>query len=157
MNKTRSLVVTRSNDIPGNWCYDHKWYANGCYHKVDKQKNFRSTRSLRADLEYLFISGFNSDGLKRGKNKFNPKQALAFLKNLKIGNGRRKYSNVEGNIHGQLPTKAYIWSWFSIQKNKLAKQEIKRLHEKYEHGMRKAEERRIAEGEYLNWKWSNER
>lgn len=78
---------------------------------------------MEQDLEILFLDGFITDGPKKGENKHNPEQALAILKNMKLPNGRRKYSNVKDNPCGPLPTKLYIQGKFSRQKEKMAKEE----------------------------------
>lgn len=101
------------------------WYSSGCYRKRSKDQ-FRATPALKDDLETLFIQGFQTDGPKKGRNKYTPEQALVTLKNLKIDDGRRKYSHAASNRNGPLPTKQYIQGWFSRRKNKMAEDEKKR-------------------------------
>ena len=100
----------------------HEWFKDGCYRKHRKTA-FRASDALKKDLETLFQVGFQKDGPKKGKNKYSPEQALSFLKNLKLANGRRKYSHDDNNSNGALPTKLYIQGWFSRRKDKMAKEE----------------------------------
>ena len=84
---------------------------------------FRASEALKADLEALFLEGFEKDGPKQGKNKYTPDQAFVFLRNLKMNNGRRKYSFHPSNKNGSLPSTLYIQGWFSRRKNKMAEEE----------------------------------
>ena len=94
------------------------WFDDGCYRKHRKKK-FQASDDLEQDLEVLFLEGFQTEGPKKGKNKYTPEQALAYLKNLKLPNGRWKYSNNKENPCGPLPTKLYIQGKFSRQKDKM--------------------------------------
>lgn len=85
--------------------------------------SFRASAALLLDLEALFLQSFDTEGPKKGKNKYTPDQALVFLQNLKNNDGRRKYSYDKQNDNGPLPTKQYIQGWFSRRKNKMAEVE----------------------------------
>ena len=104
---------------------DLSWFSDGCY-RTKKYKSFSASDTLKVDLEALFLQGFQTEGPKKGNNKYTPDQALAFLKNLKKSDGRRKYSHDSNNRNGPLPTKQYIQGWFSRRKAKMAEEEKKR-------------------------------
>ena len=127
INDERPFETIRCSTFPDytSSLIDDIWYRDGCYRKHRKAK-FRASEALKADLEALFLEGFEKDGPKQGKNKYTPEQAFAFLKNLKMNNGRRKYSHHENNINGALPSILYIQGWFSCRKNKMAEEERKR-------------------------------
>ena len=114
------LDIQHGLDTP-HWHDDvgHSWFDPGCYRKRTKESFFAS-QVLKSDLEALFMAGFIKDGPKRGANKYTPDQAQAFLRNMKLNNGRRKYSPDEANTNGALPTTTYIRSWFSRRKKKMA-------------------------------------
>ena len=102
------------------------WFAKGCYRKDvlrKYKKNFRATKSLTDDLEYLFLKGFQMDGPKKGKNKYTAQQAVAFLNNMILEDGRRKYSNRDGNPNGPLPNKQYVQAFFHKRKMKMQQEE----------------------------------
>ena len=123
MYPTANHIYSSNSDIPNS-----VWYARGCYRKeVLKvyKSNFRATKALTNDLEYLFLKGFEKDGAKKGKNKYTPAEALVFLQNLTTEDGRRKYSDRDGNPNGPLPTKQYIQSFFT-QGNRRWKQKKSR-------------------------------
>jgi hypothetical protein len=107
---------------------DNSWYADGCYNTVRKAP-FVATSALLDDLEALFIAGNSrsSGGAKQGQNKYTGDEACTFLRNLKLSNGRRKYSNDSGNENGPLPTASYISSWFSRRKQKMVEQESQQM------------------------------
>ena len=113
----RSDVFDRSKFIirKGNVMTRNKkrsWFDKGCYNAVRK-KSKNATAALIADLDAMFLAGFDTDNeLKSAKNKYTPTQALSFLANLKMENGRRKYSHDLDNRNGPLPSKQYIKSWF---------------------------------------------
>ena len=122
INKERIIQVNETNIIPRKRT---DWFQDGCYNKQRKKK-FKASDALKEDLENLFLEGFITDGPKQGKNKYTGLSALLFLKNLKLANGRRKYSNDKSNKNGALPTKEYIKQWFSNRKSAMAKSERKR-------------------------------
>ena len=122
MNESNSYP----NDEPANGMDYAIWYAEGCYRKHVKEKRFKASKSLKLDLEYLFLKGFDRNGPKKGKDKYTPVQALVYLQNLTLDNGRRKYSPDPLNLHGPLPTKQYIQGWFSRRKGKMAEEERRR-------------------------------
>ena len=102
---------------------DSSWYSDGCYNTVRKTA-FNASSALLDDLEALFIAGNSrKSGVKRGQNKYTGDEAHTFLRNLKLSNGRRKYSNAPKNDNGPLPTASYISSWFSRRKQKMVEQE----------------------------------
>lgn len=98
------------------------WYKPGCY-RAPERSYFRATNALIDDLEALFLDGFRRDGAKKGSNKYTPERALAFLRNLRLPSGRRKYSPDKSNSNGPLPATEYIKSWFSRRKSKMAEVE----------------------------------
>ena len=124
INTERPLETKVCTSIPTpNSLVDLSWFKDACYRKRRKGA-FRATQALKADLEILFLQGFQKDGPKQGRNKYTPEQAYIHLKNLKKENGRRKYGHDPHNEeNGPLPTKLYIQSWFSRRKNKMAKEE----------------------------------
>jgi len=99
-----------------------EWYATGCYRRSERNYTHVSA-SLIDDLEALFMEGFCRDGEKKGTNKYTAEQARAFLLNLRLPGGRRKYSHDSKNENGPLPTVIYIKSWFSRRKSKMANEE----------------------------------
>jgi len=118
MNQSQPLQIEDGRSTP----LDHddignSWFERGCYRKRKKDP-FSASPALKIDLETLFMAGFINDGPKKGANKYTPEQALAFLLNLKLDTGRRKYSPASNN--GPLPTTSYIRSWFSRRKKKMA-------------------------------------
>lgn len=127
INAERQLNTLFSTTYPASdTLVDDTWYKNGCYRKHQKPP-FYATEPLKADLEVLFLEGFQKDGPKQGKNKYMPEQAYLFLKNLKLVNGRRKYSNDPNNKeNGSIPSITYIQGWFSRRKSKMAEEERKR-------------------------------
>lgn len=127
INESRELSMKKCRNYPSQHSeVGHEWYADGCYRKHSKDK-FYATEYLKKDLEALFIAGFQTEGPKKGKNKYSPEQALATLKNLKLENGRRKYTYDRTNKCGPLPTKIYIQGWFARRKDKMAKAEREKV------------------------------
>ena len=126
VNETDNIYPNNSNDIDVSCLDDTTWYSKGCYRKQVKANKFRATKSLKLDLECLFLKGFDDHGLKKGKNKYTPQQARTYLQNMEMENGRRKYSSQ--NVHGPLPSKEYIQGWFSRRKAKMAKLERERAN-----------------------------
>ena len=53
INKCRPLAINESECRIGDWSTNDKWYIDGCYRKHGKS-NFRASKSLTADLEFLF-------------------------------------------------------------------------------------------------------
>ena len=100
----------------------NSWFSDGCYRRdIRKTPSFAATKELVLDLELLYIAGERRDGggsEKKNASKYTPAQALARLSNMKVENGRRKYSCRKGNSNGPLPTEAYIRAWFSRRKSK---------------------------------------
>jgi hypothetical protein len=136
INQSRTLVIEKCVSEPLlHDDVDSSWFEVGCYRKRRKEP-FRASKSLKADLEALFLAGFQTDGPKRGKNKYSPEQAVAFLKNLTLGNGRRKYGYDKGNINGPPPSKLYIQAWFGRRKTLMAKEEREKVN-KYEEANRR--------------------
>ena len=91
----------------------HHWFKKGCYNSVRKTP-YRASQILLDDLEALFLAGYQIDhNEKSAANKYTPAQALAFLSNLKLDDGRRKYSHDKTNLNGSLPSIKYIKSWFA--------------------------------------------
>ena len=131
MNSERPLNIPTCQEYPvENFLVDGKWFEDGCYRKHRKPP-FNATKALKADLEFLFLQGFEKDGPKQGRNKYTPEQAYIFLKNLKRSNGRRKYSHdPENKENGPLPTTLYMQGWFSRRKNKMAEEERRRAAKK---------------------------
>ena len=98
------------------------WFRKGCYNSV-RRMNKRATESLLADLEYLFLAGLQRDNIEKGgANKYTPLQALTYLLNLKMPDGRRKYSFASNNKNGPPPSIKYLKSWFSRR----ARQEVEK-------------------------------
>ena len=96
------------------------WFKRGCYNTVRK-KNVRASKALLADLEYLFLAGLQRDNIEKGgANKYTPLEAVTFLLNLKLPDGRRKYSHDDDNKNGPPPTVKYVKSWFARR----ARQEV---------------------------------
>ena len=90
---------------------NNNWFERGCYNSV-RRMNKRA--SLLADLEYLFIAGLQRDNVEKGgANKYTPLEAVTYLLNLKLPDGRRKYSHDEENKNGPPPTLKYVKNWFS--------------------------------------------
>ena len=90
----------------------------GCYN-TNRPEHFRASEALKKDLETLFLAGLQTDHVeKSASNKYTPVQALAFLSNLQLENGRRKYSLDPSNPNGPLPTLKYIKSWFGRRARK---------------------------------------
>lgn len=114
----RSKVADKSDYQVKNGANDScvnsgDYFSKGCYNPK-RSTNFKASDALRADLEALFLAGYQRDnGDKSNANKYTPIQALAFLSNLKMSNGRRKYSTDVNNNNGPLPSKSFIKSWFS--------------------------------------------
>ena len=100
-----------------------KAFVKGCYRST-RADAFRASNYLIDDLEGLFQQGLRRDGPKQGSNKYTSEQALAFLRNLKMDNGRRKYSPDGDNEHGNLPTTSYITGWFSRRKRRMVEEEL---------------------------------
>ena len=98
----------------GNQTIENKdWFKKGCYNSV-RRMNKRATKVLLADLEYLFLVGLQRDNIeKSGASKYTPWQALTYLLNLKMPDGRRKYSFDSENENGPPPSTKYLKSWFS--------------------------------------------
>ena len=98
----------------GNQMIENKdWFKKGCYNSV-RRMNKRATKALLADLEYLFLVGLQRDNIeKSGASKYTPWQALTYLLNLKMPDGRRKYSFDSENQNGPPPSIKYLKSWFS--------------------------------------------
>ena len=93
-----------------NQCH---WFEKGCYSLVRKTP-YRASQSLLDDLEALFLAGYQRDHTEMSAaNKYTPAQALSFLSNLRLGDGRRKYSHDKENANGALPSIKYIKSWFA--------------------------------------------
>lgn len=102
------------------------WFSRGCYNSVRK-KGTRASKALQSDLEHLFLAGHQVNNKDKGAaNKYTPLQALTYLKNLTLENGRRKYSDDPLNVNGPLPTIQYIKSWFGRRARKM-------LHEDSDH------------------------
>ena len=83
----------------------------------------------------LFLEGFYTDGPKQGKNKYSAQEALAHLANLKLENGRKKYSHDISNRNGPLPSVQYIKAWFHNRKDKMAEVERSRANRARQHGV----------------------
>ena len=126
INESKPLQIEEGNSIVlDHDDIGHLWFDRGCYRKR-KKTPFAASPELKNDLETLFMAGFINDGPKKGANKYTPERALAFLLNLTLDNGRRKYSHAGNNVNGALPSTSYIRSWFSRRKKKMSHELKKR-------------------------------
>lgn len=108
--------VVNSTEIP-------LWCKKGCYNTTRKTV-FTGSAVLREDLEKLFLQGYDRGSAEKSSaNKYTPAEAYTYLANLKLPNGRRKYSYAQSNKNGELPTTQYIKQWFSNRANSY-KQEV---------------------------------
>ena len=125
-NSKGEVVVNEGNaDVRVHEEVRSSWCEPGCYRKPES-KNTSVSKSLIQDLDFLFMQGFQTDGPKQGTNKYTAEQARAYLLNLFIDGGRRKYSHDPNNKNGPIPSCQYIKSWFSRRKKKMADTEIRK-------------------------------